>query len=327
MGGGEQGGVVGFGQAAPFPATAPVHRRSGSTGAHGARLGRPAARRWRCGPSPSRTPAPTGVCPRRPQVRARGGRRVCPASSSKTIHAPCAAANLVSSPTCRPARPRWRPRRVRSPAAAGSAGPADAVQQVGHPARGVGHPEQPPDQESDPGQGPALIDPAVRGGTAVEFGDQPVELGVIQLAHRPTRAARRQRRPAPDGPSPPPGPNRFRGHPQPGGDLGRAHDPARTAPRPAHAPAPGQRVAGRSGHHHLRTSCIGSAWPRTSTTATHRIRFRRAFASRRAEAHPGRASATQRPARAQPAAPSGSRCRCSPPTRCPRRVRARGDLR
>jgi len=39
----------------------------------------------------------TGVWPRGAQVRALGGRRFCPASSSKQIHAPAAAASLVPS--------------------------------------------------------------------------------------------------------------------------------------------------------------------------------------------------------------------------------------
>jgi hypothetical protein len=64
-------------------------------------------------------------------------------------------------------------------------GPADAVQQIRHPARGVGHPEQPPDQDRDPVQGPTLIDPAMRGGATVELGDQPGELGSSSMLTAP----------------------------------------------------------------------------------------------------------------------------------------------
>ena len=168
---------------------------------------------------------------------------------------PCSAASLVPSPRCRPARPRWRPRHVRSPAASDLRAPADAVQQVGHPARGVGHPKQPPDQHGDPVQGPTLIDPAVRGRTMIELGDQPFELGIIQLALRPT-----PRRETPT----PPGPRRSRpaatrgptsGSPATGRRSQSRPRPARTCPRPAHVPVPGRRVPERSGHHHLRTPC------------------------------------------------------------------------
>ena len=54
-------------------------------------------------PAPDTRPEPlpqtvtTGVCPRRAQVRAFGGRRFCPASSSKQAYAPVAAASLVPS--------------------------------------------------------------------------------------------------------------------------------------------------------------------------------------------------------------------------------------
>ena len=42
----------------------------------------------------SRIPRPRECCPRRPRVRAFGGRRACPASSSKQMYAPVAAASL-----------------------------------------------------------------------------------------------------------------------------------------------------------------------------------------------------------------------------------------
>ena len=73
-------------------------------------------------PEPFPQTVTTGVCPRRPQVRAFGGRRFCPASSSKTIHAPVAAASLVPSPRSRPRLPRSSPHRAPQPGAPGPAG-------------------------------------------------------------------------------------------------------------------------------------------------------------------------------------------------------------
>jgi hypothetical protein len=57
-------------------------------------------------PEPLPDTRTTGVCPRRPQVRALGGRRFCPASSSKHTYAPVAAAILKPSPTSRTATGR-----------------------------------------------------------------------------------------------------------------------------------------------------------------------------------------------------------------------------
>ena len=56
-------------------------------------------------PEPFPDTRATGVWPRGAQVRALGGRRFCPASSSKTIHAPLAAASLVPSPRSPSATP------------------------------------------------------------------------------------------------------------------------------------------------------------------------------------------------------------------------------
>ncbi len=63
-----------------------------------------------------------GVCPRGAQVRALGGRRLCPASSSTTIHAPVVAAGLVPSPRSRRATRRSSGRRVRRRAGRGPGG-------------------------------------------------------------------------------------------------------------------------------------------------------------------------------------------------------------
>ena len=95
--GGDQASVVGFGHRAalalaPAVDADPVDRWPRAPG------------RRRTSPATDTRPEPlpdtftTGVCPRRAQVRAFGGRRFCPASSSKQIQAPVAAASLVPSP-------------------------------------------------------------------------------------------------------------------------------------------------------------------------------------------------------------------------------------
>ena len=49
-------------------------------------------------PDPFPDTLTTGVWPRRAQVRAFGGRRLWPASSSKQMHAPVSAASLILQP-------------------------------------------------------------------------------------------------------------------------------------------------------------------------------------------------------------------------------------
>ena len=68
-------------------------------------------------PDPRPDTRTTGVCPRRPQVRATGGCSACRDSSSKQTHAPVAAASLVPPSRSRPARPRSRPRPAQRPGA------------------------------------------------------------------------------------------------------------------------------------------------------------------------------------------------------------------
>ena len=85
-------------------------------------------------PAPGAAPDPDdGVCPRRPQVRARGGVIENPASSSKTIQAPSAAAVLPPAATPpSPSRPP-RPRHARAHGGPGPAGPAVPPQQLRTP--------------------------------------------------------------------------------------------------------------------------------------------------------------------------------------------------
>ena len=97
------------------------------------------------------------MCPRRAQVRAFGGRRFCPASSSKTIHAPVAAASLVPSPRSRHATRRSSPRPAPRPGApapagctrSGAAGTTSRAACTGHGT--AAH------QRGDPGQRPPLV--------------------------------------------------------------------------------------------------------------------------------------------------------------------------
>jgi hypothetical protein len=86
-------GVIGFGQTAALAFAAgvdagPVEEPAALPGlvAGHSRHGHP--------PEPFPETTATGVWPRRAQVRAFGGRRDCPASSSKQRYAPVAAASL-----------------------------------------------------------------------------------------------------------------------------------------------------------------------------------------------------------------------------------------
>jgi hypothetical protein len=90
-------------------------------------------------------------------VRAFGGRRFCPASSPKTIHAPVAAASLVFSPASGSARRRSSPHRAPRPGAPGPAGCTRCGAAGTRCPQGVPDVEQPAGQRGDPGQGPPLI--------------------------------------------------------------------------------------------------------------------------------------------------------------------------
>jgi hypothetical protein len=102
-------------------------------------------------------------------------------------------------------------------------GIAEAVQQVCGASQRVADMEQPGDQRGGPCQRPPLIlAPAPSGRAALERGPQPRELRLIQLAHRPTRAFRRQRGLTPSAPAPPSLIGRLGAHPQPVRHLHRA---------------------------------------------------------------------------------------------------------
>jgi hypothetical protein len=133
------------------------HRPGGCAGglrAPGRRHTRPATDTR---PEPLPGTRTTGVRPRGAQVWALGGRRFCPASSSKHAYAPVAAASLVPSPRSRPATPRWPPRRAPRPVHRDLRGEAEAVQQVRRPAQRVPDMEQQADQRGDPAQRPPLV--------------------------------------------------------------------------------------------------------------------------------------------------------------------------
>ena len=105
--GGDQAGVVGFGHRAALALAPAVDADPVEQVAPARRAGRHTSPATETRPRAlAAAPSPPGCAPRRAQVRAFGGRRFCPASSSKQIHAPVAAASLVSSPTSRPATRR-----------------------------------------------------------------------------------------------------------------------------------------------------------------------------------------------------------------------------
>ncbi len=153
--GGDQASVIGFGHRAalalaPAVDTDPVEQ---VTPAAGLRHTSPATDT----PEPLPQTVTTGVWPRRAQVRAFGGRRFCPASSSKTIHAPAAAASLEPSPTSRPATRRSSPHHAPQPGAPGPAGcTRSGAAGTRCPAACSGHGTA-PDQRRDPGQRPPLV--------------------------------------------------------------------------------------------------------------------------------------------------------------------------
>ena len=93
MRGGDQACVVGFGHGPALALAAGVDADPVEEPAAGTRpeQARPAADTR---PEPFPDTTATGVWPRRAQVRAFGGRRDCPASSSKHRYAPVAAASL-----------------------------------------------------------------------------------------------------------------------------------------------------------------------------------------------------------------------------------------
>ena len=108
----------------------------------------------------------TGTWPRGAQVRAFGGRRLWPASSSKQIHALLAAASLVIRPGHRPPCGDLHLVALRGPVHGYLRGEADPVQQVRRAAQRVADVEQPPDQRRDPGQRPPLVLTPPPGGRA-----------------------------------------------------------------------------------------------------------------------------------------------------------------
>ena len=198
--GGQQGGVVGLGQAAALSTPPAVHDQPAvQVPAVPGPVGEQPGHR-----DPARAPCPT---PARPGC-ARAGPRSAPgagagsppASSSKQIHPPCRAASLAPSPRSPRATRRWRPRRARPRGGPGPAGSSRSDAADTTPRAGCRDPEQAVDQRGDPGQGPPLIGPVgpVLGGRApVQLVGEPVELGVGQFAHRPARAAGGQRRRCP----------------------------------------------------------------------------------------------------------------------------------
>ena len=102
----------------------------------------------------------TGVIPRRPQVRDRGGLIDWPHSSSKTIQPPRAAAVLSSAARPPSSTPPPRSHPLDGPARADLAGPAAAAQKVPDPRDGVLHPELADHQVADASQRPPLVPPS-----------------------------------------------------------------------------------------------------------------------------------------------------------------------
>jgi hypothetical protein len=96
MRGGDQRGVAGLAEAAPLAGAAPMQQGPVE---HATPMTGPQAYQRAMDSLPARLPdTPTiGVWPRGAQVRAFGGRKICPVSSSKTIHAPVAAARPFRS--------------------------------------------------------------------------------------------------------------------------------------------------------------------------------------------------------------------------------------
>ena len=255
--GGDQFGVIGFGQATGARPCGRCGCGSGRRTGCGHRAGSRPARRRTPARSLSRTP--------RPPACSRGGPRCGPSAAAGTARPHPQSTNTPRSP---PLASKLDPGHV-PPGGDGSLvafgravhgdlrGVPHPVQQVRRAAQGVADVEQPPDQRGDPLQRPPLVlSPAPGGRALVQRRPQPGQLRRRPAGRpprpRPSRPAPSCRQPASAAATDTPTSCSPAAH----GPPAPASCPARTSQRLPAAPSPAAPSPQRSGHHHRDTSYI-----------------------------------------------------------------------